>query len=155
MAAEFPHVDAGGVERLQQILAAPLCRRGKPVPAGLRPGAVGLLSARSGDDGAILEWRAVTVADRFERGEDVACKLAGLVERRLDHIGGEIAVESPRRAPGRSPPHVRARSFTGNRRGRVETSRHLVDCGPNHQDPKRPTRRGRMKRRWNADLPAR
>ena len=77
--SRVPHLDAGGVDRVRQLLAAPLRRRGQPVPAGLRPGAIGLLPARRRGDGAVLERRAVAVADGVERREHIAGEPAGLL----------------------------------------------------------------------------
>ena len=101
-----PHFDAGGVDGLRQILPAPLRRRGEPVPAGLRPGAVGLFPARRGGDDTVLEGRAVAVADRVEGRKHIGCELAGLLEHRLDHVVAEIAVEAigQRRAETRGVP---------------------------------------------------
>ena len=101
-----PHFDAGGVDGLRQLLAAPLRRRGEPVPAGLRPGAVGLLPARRRGDDAVLERRAIAVADRVEWRKHVGRELAGLLEHRLDHVVAEIAVEAlgQRRAETRGVP---------------------------------------------------
>ena len=59
----IPHLDAGGVDGVRQLLAAPLRRRGQAVPAGRGPGRIGLLPAgRRGHD-AVLERRAELVAD--------------------------------------------------------------------------------------------
>ena len=111
-----PHLDAGGIERVRQLLAAPLRGCGEPVPAGLRPGAIGLLPARRRGDGAVLERRAVAVADRVERGENVGGELAGLLEHRLDHVVGEVAVEAlgQRRAEARRV--LERKGDIGNRR---------------------------------------
>ena len=89
-----PHLDAGGVERMRQRLAAPLRGSREPVPAGLRPGAVGLLPAGRRGDGAVLERRAVVVADRVERRQNVGGEPARLLEHRRDHVLGEIAVDA-------------------------------------------------------------
>ena len=89
-----PHLDAGGVERVRQRLPAPLLGRREPVPAGLRPGAIGLLPARRRGDRAVLERGAVAVADRVEGGEDVGRELAGFLEHRVDHVLAEVAVEA-------------------------------------------------------------
>src|SRR5262249_1904821 len=57
-------------------------------------GAVGLLPSRCGGARAILEPRAIAVADRVERTENIGRELAGFREHRLDHVVGEVAVES-------------------------------------------------------------
>ena len=101
-----PHLDAGGVDGVRQTLAAPLRGSGKPVPAGLRPGAIGLLPARRRGDGAVLERRAVLVADRVERRENVGREPAGLLEHGLDHVLAEVAVESFGQRRRRSPPRA-------------------------------------------------
>jgi hypothetical protein len=89
-----PHLDAGGVDGLRQILAAPLRGRGQTIPAALRPGAVGVLPSRRGGDGAVLERRAVAVAGDVEGGENVAGEPARLLEHRLHHVLGELAVKT-------------------------------------------------------------
>ena len=63
-----PHLDAGGVERVRQPLAAPFVGRRKRRSS--RPptqAAIGLLPAGRRGDGAVLERRAELVADRVER----------------------------------------------------------------------------------------
>ena len=101
-----PHFNAGRIHGLGQILPAPLRRRGEPVPAGLRPGAIGFLPARCGGDDTVLEGTAVAVADRVEGRKHIGCELAGLLEHRLDHVVAEIAVEAlgQRRAETRGVP---------------------------------------------------
>jgi len=89
-----PHFDARGVERMRQGLAAPLRGRGNGVPARLRPGAVGLLPSRCRGDDAVLEARAVAVADRVEGAENIGRELACFPKHRLDHVVGEVAVQA-------------------------------------------------------------
>src|SRR5262249_50542644 len=86
--------DAGGVECMRQILAAPLRGRGERVPARLRPGAVGLLPSRCGGDHAVLEPRAIAVADRIEGAENIVGELARFREHCLDHVIGKVAINS-------------------------------------------------------------
>ena len=86
-----PHLDAGGIDRVRQRLAAPFGRRREPVPAGGRPGAVGLLPARRRGDGAVLERRAVPVADLVERRDDVGREAAGFRQHGIDDVLAEIA----------------------------------------------------------------
>ena len=93
MEAGIPHLDAGGVDRVRQFLAAPFGRRGEPVPAGGGPGGVGLLPARRRGDVAVLERRAEFVADAVERRDHVAGKAAGLLQHLIDRLLVEIAVK--------------------------------------------------------------
>jgi len=79
---------------MRQILAAPLRRRGKRVPARLRPGAVGLLPSRCRGDHAILEARAIAVADCIEGAENIGRELACFPKHRLDHVVGKVAVKT-------------------------------------------------------------
>src|SRR5262245_60800517 len=79
---------------MRQVLAAPLRGRGNGVPARLRPGAVGLLPSRCRGDDAILELRAIAVADRVEGAENIARELARFPKHRLDHVVGKVAVET-------------------------------------------------------------
>ena len=111
-----PHFDAGGVDRMRQILAAPLRGRGEPVPARLRPGAIGLLPARRRGDGAVLERRAVAVADRIERSENVGRELARFLEHRLDHVVGEVAVEAVGQRRAETGRVLERKGDIGNRR---------------------------------------
>ena len=90
----IPHFDAGGVERMRQVLAAPLRGRGERVPARLRPGAVGLLPSRCGGDHAILEPRAIAIADCIEGAENIVGELARFREHRLDDVIGKLAIKS-------------------------------------------------------------
>ena len=90
----IPHFDAGGVECMRQVLAAPLRRRGERIPARLRPGAVGFLPPRCGGDHAILEPRAIAVADRIEGAENIVGELARFREHCLDHVIGKVAIKS-------------------------------------------------------------
>ena len=69
-------------------------RRGKPVPAGRGPGAIGLLPARRGGDGAVLEDDALAVADHVERGDHLGRELAGFLEHGVDDVFGEVAVDA-------------------------------------------------------------
>ena len=89
-----PHLDAGGVERMRQMLAAPLRGRREPIPAGRGPGAIGLLPARRRGDDAVLELRAAAVADRVERRQHLGGKAARLFEHCVDHVIGEVAIEA-------------------------------------------------------------
>ena len=91
--------------------------RGKPVPAGRGPGAIGLLPAGRHGDRAVLERRAVAVADRVERRDHVGREPAGLLEHGIDDVVAEIAV-SPRASAGASPApclSAKAMSATGAR----------------------------------------
>ena len=90
----IPHLEAGDVERLRQILAAPIRRRGKSVPARRGPGAIGFLPARRGGDGAVLEDDALPVADHIERGDHLGRELAGFFEHGVDDVFGEVAVDA-------------------------------------------------------------
>ena len=90
----IPHLDAGDVDRLRQALAAPVGGRGKTVPAGRGPGGVGLLPAGRHGDLAVLERRAVRIADPVERRDLLAGEAAGFFEHRVDEAVVEIAVES-------------------------------------------------------------
>ena len=95
MEAEFQIIDAGGVDRVWQLLAAVFGGRGEPVPAGSGPGGVGLLPARRHIDLAVLERRAELVADAVERRDHVAGEFAGLFQHGID---GRL-VESAGRGP--------------------------------------------------------
>ena len=116
MEAEFHISMQAALTRLRQILAAPLRGRGEAVPAGLRPGAIGLLPAGRRGDGAVLERRAVAVADRVERGDHVGRELAGLLQHGVDHVLGEVAVKAfgQRRAETRRV--LERKGDVGNRR---------------------------------------
>ena len=113
----IPHLDAGGVDGLGELLPAPLRRRGKRVPARLRPGAIGFLPARRHGDGAVLERRAVAVADRIERRDDVGCELARFGEHRLDHVLAEIAEEALAERRAKTRAVLERERHVGNRRG--------------------------------------
>ena len=89
-----PHLGTGGADRLRQILAAPLRRRGKRVPTRLRPGAIRLFPSRRRRHRAVVEPRALPVTDHIEGSEDVGRELAGLLEHGIDQILAEIAVEA-------------------------------------------------------------
>ena len=73
----------------------------RPVPAGGGPAAIGLLPAGRHGDGAVLERRAVLVADGVERRDHVGREPAGFFQHGIDIVGGEIAAlrERPRK-PG-------------------------------------------------------
>ena len=101
-----PHFNAGGIDGLRQILPAPLRRRGEPVPAGLRPRAVSVLPARRRGDDAVLERRALPVADRVERRDHFGRELAGLLEHRLDHVVALDRRRGPRQRRRQSPPRA-------------------------------------------------
>ncbi len=92
---EFPHFDAGGVERVRQFLAAPLRGRGEPVPTHARgPGAIGVLpTGRRGNRFAVLEGCTDAVANGVERGEHLGGEAARFRQHRVDHVLSEIAVE--------------------------------------------------------------
>ena len=87
----IPHLDAGGVERVRQRLAAPLRRQRNRVPAGRGPAAIGLLPARRHGDGAVLERRAEFVANRIERRDHVGGVAAGLLQHGVDIVGAKVA----------------------------------------------------------------
>ena len=89
----IPHLDAGGVDRLGEILPAPLRGRREGVPTRLRPGAIGLLPARRHGDGAVLEGGAVVIAHGIERRDNAGSELAGLGDHRRDGVLGEIGEE--------------------------------------------------------------
>ena len=89
-----PHLDAGGIDGVRQILAAEFRRRGEAVPAGLRPGPIGLLPARRHGDGAVLEDGALAVADDVERSDHFAGEAAGLRQHGIDHVLGQVAEQS-------------------------------------------------------------
>ena len=86
----IPHLDAGGVERMRQRLAAESRGRRHRVPAALPPGLVGLLPARRHGDAAVLERRAVLVADRIERCDHVAGEAARLGKHGIDVVAGKF-----------------------------------------------------------------
>ncbi len=112
----IPHLDAGGVERVRQSLAAPLLGRGKPVPAGLGPGAIGFLPAGRGGDRAVLEGRADAVADGVERAEHLGGEAAGLLQHRVDQVLLEIAVESFRQRRRKTRRMLERKGDIGNGR---------------------------------------
>ena len=91
--ARVPHLDAGGVHRVRQFLAAEFGGRGHAVPAGGGPGGIGLFPARRRGDGAVLEGGAEFVADAIERRDHVAGKAAGFNQHLIDHVLVEIAVK--------------------------------------------------------------
>jgi len=101
---------------MRQLLAAPLGGRGKPVPAGLRPSAIGFFPARRRRDGAILERRAVAVAHRVEGRENISGELAGFLQHGLDHVRGEVAVEPLGQRGTKSRRVVERKGDVGNRR---------------------------------------
>ena len=76
-----------------KFLAAPGGGRGEPVPAGGGPGGIGLFPARRRGDGAVLERRAVLVADAVERRDHVAGEAAGFGQHRIDRFLVEVAVK--------------------------------------------------------------
>ncbi len=90
----MPHLQASGVDQVRQALPAPIGRRGEPVPAGRAPGRVGLLPAGRHLHRAVLERRAVDVADAVERRDHVGREFARLFEHRVDEVLGQIAVET-------------------------------------------------------------
>ena len=89
-----PHFGAGGIDGLRQALAAERFRRGKPVPAALAPGAVGVLEAGRGDDGAVVECRPDAVAVAVERGDDFGGDAAGFADNGLDIVHAEVAEQA-------------------------------------------------------------
>ena len=88
-----PHLDAGRVHRMRQILPAPFGGRGEAVPARRRPGGVGLFPAGRGGDVAVLERRAELVADAVERRDHVAANRPASLQHRIDRFLVEIAVK--------------------------------------------------------------
>ena len=68
-------------------------RAGQRVPAGLGPGAIGLLEAARRRDRAVLERQTLEIAAAVERRELLVRELARLLEDRLDEIEREIAVQ--------------------------------------------------------------
>ena len=111
-----PHFQAGGVERVRQILAAPLRGRGNRVPAPLRPGAIGLLPSRCRRHRSVLEPGAFAVADRIEGSEDIGRELARLRKHRFDHVGGKVAVETIGKRASKTCAVVEREGNIGNRR---------------------------------------
>ena len=112
----MPHLDAGGVDRVRQRLAAEVGRRGETVPAGGGPGGVGLLPAGRRRHLAVLERRAELVADGIERRDHVGGEFAGFFQHGVDGRLVEIAVK-PIRQRGREAGGVLEReSDVGNRR---------------------------------------
>ncbi len=111
-----PHLDAGGVERVRQLLAAPFRGRGESVPAGRGPGAIGFFPARRRGDGAVLEGRAVAVADRVQRSDNIGREFARLLEHRVDHVFGEVAVEALRQRGAQARPVLECKRDVGHRR---------------------------------------
>ncbi len=89
-----PHFEAGRIDGLRQVLAAPLGRRRQPVPAPGRPISIGQPPARRRGDGTVLQRRAVAIADRVERRQHVAREAARLGQHRIHHVLGEIAIEA-------------------------------------------------------------
>ena len=89
-----PHFDTCGVQRVWQLLAAPVGGRGEPVPAGCRPGGVGLLPAGRGGDVAVLEWRTKFVAHTVEGRDYIAGKAAGFRQHRIDRFLVEVAIKA-------------------------------------------------------------
>src|SRR5262245_38710376 len=79
---------------MRQVLAAPVRGCGKPVPAGCRPGRVGILPTGWGGDFAILEGRSELVANTVERRDHIARIAAGLCQDRIDCFLIEIAVDA-------------------------------------------------------------
>ena len=111
-----PHFQTRGVERMWKILAAPLRRRGKRVPATFGPGVIRLLPSRWRRHGAVVEARAVAVTDHIERSEDVGRELACFREHRLDHVIAEIAIEAVGQRRGEIRRVIERKGNIGNRR---------------------------------------
>ena len=125
--SRVPHLDAGGVERVRQRLAAPFGGRGEAVPAGRRPGAIGLLPAGRRGHRAVLERRAVAVADGVQRRDDVGCEPAGLREHRVDDVFAEVAVEAGGERLRKACPVLERKGDVGDRRpiGHGATLKHF------------------------------
>ncbi len=101
--AEFHISTQAALIAQRQALAAPFGRAGEPVPAGGGPGGVGLLPAGRHGDVAVLEQRAVLIADAVERRDHVGGELAGFLEHRVDEIVAEVLIDPlgpRRREPG-------------------------------------------------------
>ena len=90
----IPHLDAGGVHRVRQLLAAPARRRRQAVPAGRGPGRVGVLPAWRRRHLAVFERRAELVADGVKRCDHVGGEAPSFGEHRIDGLFVEIAVKS-------------------------------------------------------------
>ena len=125
----IPHFHARGVDSLWQVLPAPLRRGGQAIPAGLRPGAVGVLPARRHDDGASVEARALAIPHGVEGGDHFARETTGLLQNGLDHVVRQVAIEAfaPRRR--KASGMIERRLDVGNRSpiGHVALSGH--GCG--------------------------
>ena len=159
----IPHLEAGDVDRLRQVLPAEVRRGGEPVPARRGPGAIGFLPARRGGDGAILEDHALAVADHIERAEHLGRELAGFFQHGVDHVLGEVAVDAVvqrllesggvlerKRDVGNRSPVGHLTPPCGSRRPRssrpgpeLPGSRLGENGGKNHHDPARAALIGR------------
>ena len=114
--AGIPHLDAGGVHRVRQVLAAEFGGRGDAVPAGRGPGGVGVFPAGRGGDGAVLERRAEFVAEAVERRDHLAGEAAGLFQHLVDHVLVEIAVKPFRHGGFQAGGVLERKSDVGNGR---------------------------------------
>ena len=104
---------------MRQPLPAPLGRAGEPVPAALRPGRIGLLPARRHGDGAVLASGVPCLSPTvFSGAITVGGELARLLQHRVDHVLGQVAVEPVLERALASPAEclsVKAMSATGAR----------------------------------------
>ena len=114
--ARVPHLDAGGVHRVRQLLAAEFGGRGNAVPAGGGPGGIGLFPARRRGDGAVLEGGTEFVADAIERRDHVAGEAAGFNQHLIDHGLVEIAVKPFRQRGFQAGGVFERESYVGNGR---------------------------------------
>ena len=114
----MPHLDTGGVDCLREGLTAERHGRREPVPAGCGPIAIRFFPAGRRCDVAVLERRAVFVADAVEGRDHIGREFARFLEHRIHRVRVEIAVYAARRAPASKPAEffkVNAMSETGAR----------------------------------------
>jgi hypothetical protein len=141
-AGRVPHLQAGRVDGLRQVLAAPLGRRHQPVPAGRGPIPIGLPPARRRGDDAVPERRAVAIADRIERRQHVAREPARLGQNGVDKVLGEIAIEALRQSRRETGCMLEREGDVGDRRpvghGRpCGLTGSLTRCGGRRRDRRR------------------
>src|SRR5437868_6898094 len=100
---------------LGEVVLAPLRWGGKPVPAGLCPSLIGLAPARRHGHGAVLERRAMAIAARVERRENIRRELSGLLEHRVHEVLAEIAIHPVRQCLAKSGGVLERKGHIGNR----------------------------------------
>ncbi len=111
-----PHLQHRGRQRDGQALAAVLGLEGQRVPAAFGVFLIGLLEAGRRAHDAILEPRALAVADIVERRQHVARQLACLLENGVDEIGARLLAARELRDRGETGELVERETHVGEGR---------------------------------------